>query len=135
MRRPTIFLYSLLLMCLVLADHAVRGQNSVSYLNDPGNPVYSVQIPVENGYIDVSNGNLHLEFPLTSPTQRGALTLNEKIVYDSRIWMFAPFGTEGSYHWWPYNVAGSSTTSGGWRLSANKIKLALLMSRWDMGSK
>ena len=29
--------------------------------------------------------------------------------------MFSPFGSGSSYHWWPYNVPGASTTSGGWR--------------------
>ena len=97
-------------------------QNSQSYLNDVGSPAYSVNIPVENGFINVSNGNLHLEFPLASPPQRGALNVSERLVYDSRIWMFSPFGTHGSYHWWPYNVPGTYnlpgpvSTSGGWRL-------------------
>ena len=31
------------------------GQNSQGYLNDAGSPAYSIDIPVENGYIDVSN--------------------------------------------------------------------------------
>jgi YD repeat-containing protein len=117
-RRATLLL--LPLMGLFSTGFA-GAQLSVSSLNDPGSPVYSVQIPVENGYIDVSNGNLHLEFPLVAPKQRGAVSLNEKVVYDSRIWMFSPFGSYGSYHWWPYNVYGGSTSSGGWRLvtSAN----------------
>ena len=92
------------------------GQNPVSYLNDAGSPAYATNIPVPNGYINLANGNLHLEVPLASPPQRGAVKVNERLVYDSRIWMFSPFGTHGSFHWWPYNIYGTSTTSGGWRL-------------------
>lgn len=108
-------LFALILCSFATLDHMAFGQLSQSYLNDTGSPAYSVTIPVENGYIDVSNGNLHLEFPIASAPQRGSLTLNERLVYDSRIWMFSPFGTQGSYHWWPYNVYGASTTAGGWR--------------------
>ena len=74
MKRVRAMLLFLALIVLGAARTAL-GQNPVSYLNDPGGPVYSVQIPVENGYIDVSNGNLHLEFSLAGPPQRGALTL------------------------------------------------------------
>lgn len=115
--RQTIRLWSFALIYLALAGTAALSQNSQSYLNDLGSTSYGVNIPVENGFINVSNGNLHLEFPLASHPQRGALSLSEKIVYDSRIWMFSPFGSHGSYHWWPYNIPGSdsSTNSGGWR--------------------
>ncbi len=110
-----ILLRPLSLALFALSSYAALGQNSQSYLNDIANPAYSITVPVENGYIDLSNGNLHLEFPLATHPQRGALRLNESLVYDSRIWMFSPFGSNGSYHWWPYNVPGASQTSGGWR--------------------
>ena len=107
----------MLFACSVAVSQVPQG-----YLNDTGSPAYSITVPVENGYIDVSNGNLHLEFPLSSPPQRGALSVNERLVYDSRIWMFSPFGTYGSYHWWPYNVYGASQTSGGWRfVQSNEV--------------
>jgi RHS repeat-associated protein len=112
------------LIYLALASTAALSQNSQGYLNDIGGTPYGVNIPVENGFINVSNGNLHLEFPLATHPQRGALRLSEKLVYDSRIWMFSPFGSHGSYHWWPYNVnaAGGSNTSGGWRfVKGNEI--------------
>jgi len=105
-----------LISLFVLSAFPAVAQNSQSYLNDVGSTAYGINIPIENGYINVSNGNLHLEFPLATQPQRGALSLHESLVYDSRIWMFSPFGTGSSYHWWPYNVSGSSTTSGGWRL-------------------
>ena len=109
-----------LLLCLLplvsfLFSSSLHAQVSQSYLNDTGSPPYGVLIPVENGYIDVSNGNLHLEFPLATYPQRGALQLDERLVYDSRIWMFTPYGSNGSYHWWPFNVPSSGSMSGGWR--------------------
>lgn len=122
--KPMTRLRSFALVFLVLACTAAFGQTSQGYLNDLGNTPYGVNIPVENGFINISNGNLHLEFPIANPPQRGALSVNERIVYDSRIWMFSPFGTHGSYHWWPYNVnaAGGTNSSGGWRfVKGNEI--------------
>jgi RHS repeat-associated protein len=124
MMRQPIRLWSFAFIYLALAGTAALSQNSQSYLNDLGSTSYGVNIPVENGFINISNGNLHLEFPLATHPQRGALSLSEKIVYDSRIWMFSPFGTNGSYHWWPYNVnaAGGTNASGGWRfVKGNEI--------------
>ncbi len=117
MMRQTIRPWFFAFIYSALAGTPALSQNSQSYLNDLGSTPYGVNIPVENGFINVSNGNLHLEFPLATHPQRGALSLNERIVYDSRIWMFSPFGTHGSYHWWPYNIPGSnsSNNSGGWR--------------------
>jgi hypothetical protein len=122
--RQTIRLWFFAFIYSALAGTPALSQNSQSYLNDLGTTPYGVNIPVENGFINISNGNLHLEFPLATHPQRGALSLGEKIVYDSRIWMFSPFGTNGSYHWWPYNIPGSdsSTNSGGWRfVQGNEI--------------
>jgi RHS repeat-associated protein len=117
MMRQTIRLCFFAFIYSVLAGTPAQSQNSQSYLNDLGSTPYGVNIPVENGFINISNGNLHLEFALATHPQRGALSISEKIVYDSRIWMFSPFGSNGSYHWWPYNIPGSnsSNNSGGWR--------------------
>ena len=111
-------------LVLLACVAAALGQTSQGYLNDLGNTPYGINIPVENGFINISNGNLHLEFPIASPPQRGALGLNERLVYDSRVWMFLPFGSNGSYHWWPYNVnaAGGTNASGGWRfIKGNEV--------------
>jgi YD repeat-containing protein len=85
---------------------------SQDYLTATGNPSFSVNIPVENGFINVANGNLHMEFPLATHKQRGALTLDEKLVYDSRIWMI---GHYSNYYWWPTNVPNTTQAQGGWR--------------------
>ena len=102
--------------CLPFANVLLIAQNTTSYLNDVGATSYGVNIPVENGFIDLSNGNLHLEFPIANHPQRGALQLNERLVYDSRIWMIAT-GADGSMSWAPTNInaSGGTTSSGGWR--------------------
>src|SRR5947209_8287355 len=77
-----------------------------SYIYATGSPSFSTLEPVELGFIDVANGNLHLEIPLASPPQRGSLVASEKLVYDSRIW--SPVNSV----WSPNNVPGSML---GWR--------------------
>jgi len=70
-----------------------------------------MNIPVENGFINIANGNLHLEFSLAAHKQRGALKLNERLVYDSRIWTTAGYPTT----WSPTNVANAAYSQAGWR--------------------
>jgi RHS repeat-associated protein len=81
------------------------------YLYATGSPSFSTQIPVQNGFIDVNNGNLHLEFPLVTHPQRGSLQLNERLVYDSRIWKIVQSSGKS---WQPTNVPSSA---GGWRFT------------------
>src|SRR5665213_718906 len=99
----------LLALCLLTICRPAMSQD---YLTATGNPSFSVNIPVENGFINVANGNLHMEFPLATHKQRGALALDEKLVYDSRIWMI---GHYSNYYWWPTNVPNTSLAQGGWR--------------------
>lgn len=96
-------------LCLLTICRPAMSQD---YLTATGNPSFSVNIPVENGFINVANGNLHMEFPLATHKQRGALALDEKLVYDSRIWMI---GHYNNYYWWPTNVPNTSLAQGGWR--------------------
>ena len=74
-----------------------------------------VNIPVENGYINVTNGNLHLEFPLAQHPQRGALKLNERLVYDSHWWKI---GDYSNYYWWPDNLPRTAQLAAGWRFES-----------------
>jgi RHS repeat-associated protein len=92
---------------IVFAIHCAPAQD---YLYSTGSPTWGMQIPIENGYINVNNGNIHFEISLASQKQRGSLQLNEMLVYDSRIWQIVPSGS--SYSWEPTNVANSQ---GGWR--------------------
>ncbi|MEO6804843.1 MAG: RHS repeat-associated core domain-containing protein [Edaphobacter sp.] len=68
-----------------------------------------MNIPVPNGFINIANGNLHLEIPLSTLKQRGQLSLNERLVYDSRIWKIIQYN---NYYWWPLNIPNSAA---GWR--------------------
>ncbi len=79
---------------------------AAQYLDQTGSPTFTTAEPVELGFINLSNGNLHLELPLTSTPQRGSLGFSARLVYDSRIWKRV--GTS----WQPTNVANSQ---GGWR--------------------
>jgi RHS repeat-associated protein len=91
----------------VLAQGRARSQN---YVYATGTPTFNTQIPIENGFINVNNGEIHIEIPLATQAQRGSLQLAERLVYDSRIWQIVPSG--GSYSWQPTNVPNSM---GGWR--------------------
>src|SRR5216684_3839859 len=57
-----------------------------TYLNSTGVPTFSTLSTVENGVVNLSNGNLHLEIDLGAFPQRGRVKLAAKLVYDSRIW-------------------------------------------------
>ena len=85
------------------------------YIYDAGNPTYGVNIPVENGFINVTNGNLHMEFHLANTPQRGNLHLDEKLVYDSHFW---EIGAYSNYYWWPDSVPRTSQLAMGWRFVA-----------------
>jgi RHS repeat-associated protein len=84
-----------------------------SYLYETGNPTFSTTIPIENGFINVNSGNIHMEIPLATHAQRGRLSLEERLIYDSRIWKIV--NNSGSYSWQPTNVPNSM---GGWRFSS-----------------
>src|SRR6266571_7285856 len=77
-----------------------------TYLNATGVPTFSTLSTVENGFVNLGNGNLHLEIDLGTFPQRGKVRLAAKLVYDSRIWQVV----NGA--WQPTNVANSQ---GGWR--------------------
>src|SRR5712692_9266098 len=91
----------LLLICtsVFLFPAASRAQ----YLLQTGSPTFTNAEPVEMGFINVANGNLHIEIPLASTPQRGSLPYGARLVYDSRIWQ-----TSGSV-WSPSNVSLSRT--------------------------
>jgi YD repeat-containing protein len=95
-------------LCLALNLIALHGLNAQNYIYQTGNPTFSTQIPIENGFINVNNGDIHIEIPLATHAQRGRLPLNERLVYDSRIWKIIQ---NGNYQWSPTNVPNSM---GGW---------------------
>jgi len=66
------------------------------YLTAIGVPTFSASVPIENGFINVANGNLHLEIPLGgSFPQRGGGSVRTALLYDSAFWMCC--GGSGSW--------------------------------------
>lgn len=107
MRKPAVICLCFA-FCLIVTN-CTYAQN---YVYATGNPTFSTQIPIENGFINVNNGDIHIEIPLATQPQRGRLQLAEKLVYDSRIWKIV---SNGGYSWQPTNVANSM---GGWVFSS-----------------
>src|SRR5207249_3031848 len=89
---------------LLLLSAVVSAQTGI------GSPTFSTPSPVEQGFVNLANGNLHIEIPLGSFPQRGRIAYTAKLVYDSRIWQPVFNGT--STVWQPTNVVNSQ---GGWR--------------------
>src|ERR1700740_800556 len=106
--RKSVAVYFCLLLGM-LGKSQIHAQN---YLYATGNPTFSTQIPIENGFINVNNGDIHIEIPLATHAQRGRLPLAERLIYDSRIWKIVH---NSSYSWQPTNIPNSM---GGWTFSS-----------------
>ena len=119
--------FVLALAAFCLASDAI----AQSYIYDAGSPTYGVNIPVENGFINVSNGNLHMEFPLAQHPQRGDLKLNERLVYDSHFWKI---GHYSNYYWWPDNVPRNQYLAAGWRFENGADTGVLTQNASDGGT-
>lgn len=78
------------------------------YMTQIGTPEFTPTIPIENGFINVANGDIHIEIPIDTVPQRGHLRYTAKIVYDSRIWgrqpgnfgAWAPLANSSTGDWW-----------------------------------
>ena len=86
-------------LAFLLFGPIAKSQEPWDYLQATNTPDFSVSVPVELGFINLANGNLHLEIPLASPNQRGVLRYNAKFVYDSRNWI--PVNVNGQFVWNP----------------------------------
>jgi RHS repeat-associated protein len=115
-RRPARRLLALLglaALCVLLAVGSARAQD---FELATGAPTFTTAHPVELGFVNVANGNLHMEIPLASPPQRGSLPYVAKLVYDSRIWQVVNNGTSSS--WQPTNIPNSQ---GGWTFASTGV--------------
>lgn len=72
----------LILVCL-LELGAVRLNAQTDPLRDVGIYPFTSQLPVEQGFINAVNGDLHLEIPLGSFPQRGGRQVDVILEYDS----------------------------------------------------
>jgi YD repeat-containing protein len=103
---PPLFLIAFALLIAAFPSTRAVAQND--YVNATGNPVWGVNIPIEKGFINVANGNVHIEIPVGNEPQRGGSSYTESIVYDSRIWEI--INTGSSYSFQP---VGGGWTFGG----------------------
>ncbi|MGC2186141.1 MAG: hypothetical protein WA637_22925, partial [Terriglobales bacterium] len=76
-----------------------------------GRPEFTKEQPVELGFINLPNGNLHLEIPVLSITERGGEKFLGSFVYDSHIWRVWYQGFPGGNIW--------HSDNGGWRFVAS----------------
>lgn len=93
-----------LLLLLVIGAGLAEAQD---YITAVGRPTFTTHDSVELGFVNVANGNMHLEIPLATFPQRGR-AVDIRMVYDSRIWRVFDDGVSRS--WQPTNVPGA-----GWR--------------------
>jgi hypothetical protein len=100
--RRTLFLLALWLFGL---NPAMKAQ---TYLQSAGRPTFTTALPIENGFYNAANGNIHLEIPLGSFPQRGGRTLTYALAYDSDMWDIVLSS------WHPANIGGIG--NGPWRL-------------------
>lgn len=66
--------FFVVLSLLLLAFIAGTRLNAQDYVYQTGSPTFSTQIPIENGFINVNNGEIHIEIPLATQPQRGDLS-------------------------------------------------------------
>ena len=75
------------LLCALLALASVA-RAQLDYSVQIGRPTLTTPSPVEMGFVNLANGNLHLEIPLGSFPERG------RIQFSARGWfMTASFGS------------------------------------------
>src|SRR5438309_946325 len=73
-----------------------------SYTSALGFPPFTTAQPVQNGIVDLANGNLHIEIPISNYPERGQGPLSARFVYDSRIWQ-APNGVWSAASGWMFS--------------------------------
>jgi|GEM_PF-752730 len=103
----------IVLVALVFAASSFGQQ---SFMDEPGIPRFTTAFPVEHGFINLANGNLHIEIPIATYPQRGNLKpIRARLVYDSRIWSV---GTEiiNGGQFWQRSSAGGLYVGGEFRL-------------------
>ncbi len=74
MRRIPLLALSLMFVCSLWCTSAV----AQSYLYNVGNQQWGTNLPIENGYINVNNGQIHLEFPSQHTPSEGTCSTSKK---------------------------------------------------------
>jgi len=89
---------------------SVAVSRAQTYLQSTGTPTFTTALPIEDGFINASNGNLHLTIPVETLPQRGGRPLQIMFAYDSAMWEPGPYNNA----WFPGNINGDG--GGPWRL-------------------
>jgi RHS repeat-associated protein len=118
---------------LALLSFAANGQGS-AYLDEIGTPSFTTALPVEMGFLNLANGNLHLEIPIASYPQRGMRSYSARMIYDSRIWIFHT-NPDGSGQWQANNggwrfVSGAEPGQAGYNFSYKVCNTATGQDKW-----
>ena len=110
------YLVAFLLTFFAPLSPVVRPLFAQSYEQSLGVPPFTTALPVESGFINAANGNLHIEIPLGSFPQRGGATDKVVLMYDSAFW--TPYYSSGTgFVWEPIGASsGWSPDAAGWRL-------------------
>jgi len=115
-KRQLILLGSQILLWTTLFAGRAYGQSFAQYLQKTGSPTLAATERVPMGYVNVANGNLHIEIPSVSIPQRGGHASVAKMIYDSRIWKIVDDGS-GGLMWVPTNAGAR-----GWRYSSTGLE-------------
>src|ERR1700720_4559573 len=99
----------------VLLIWGASAEAQTNYLTDTGNPRYTTAVPVELGFVNAGNGDLHIQIPVGSYAQRGKVSYVANLIYDSHIW-WDEFISANDYLWEPTNIP---TSWGGWRFETS----------------
>src|SRR5579859_2921169 len=87
-----------------------------SYLDEPGIPAFTTSFPVDRGFINLANGNLHLEIPVATYPQRGNIkALHARLVYDSRLWTIRTDPVTEAQRWQLSSPPAGIALASGWR--------------------
>lgn len=107
-------LFAVVLMLLLFATPSCGQQ---SFMDEPGIPAFTTSFPVEHGFINLANGNLHIEIPIASYPQRGNISaLHARLVYDSRFWTVRTDPVTLAQSWVPNVPHTGISVGGGFRL-------------------
>jgi RHS repeat-associated protein len=110
-RRQSRYLFGL----FILLVWTMPSRAQTNYLTDTGSPRYTTAVPVEFGFVNAGNGDLHIQIPIAAYPQRGKVPYIASLVYDSHIWQ-DEFISAGDYLWEPTNIPNSW---GGWRFETS----------------
>lgn len=88
-----------------------------TYQAEIGKPNWAVKVPVPDGFVNVANGNLHIEIPISSTSQRNGKVLVTKFEYDSALYQHSGSrlypGIVGNDNWEDGNPGNQNN---GWKI-------------------